>query len=343
MSSPSRTRRWWTEEEDRVLRHEAHYQLSQGALRDWNRIAAKLPGRTNKDCRKRWSKICDNIKKGAWNAAEDEQLRAAVGEFGFRWTHVAQRLGTRQADQCAKRWYHSLDPSLDRREWSADDDALLLAAVETFGRKWKTIRENTFPNRSSMDIKNRHVILDRRRQHATRLLTPPDSSPSTTGMTDADEIDTDLSYESPSGRMFCHPTELNDMNYCLDSLSRCETPLVHTPSSAHTTLPDINGPSLTGLSYYPDMLDPRFLQHSAPLPVMYKGNYLAGEIPSFAHMPSYGSNVPLDSTVMDMDNASKLNQQSTLILEGVYPDAVNVVMKALLDSDVNVKMRLLSQ
>ena len=58
--------------------------VSQGCLRDWNRIAAKLPGRTNKDCRKRWGKVCENVNKGVWSSKEDEQLRAAVEKFGPR-------------------------------------------------------------------------------------------------------------------------------------------------------------------------------------------------------------------------------------------------------------------
>ncbi|MCJ1462394.1 hypothetical protein MMC07_000995 [Pseudocyphellaria aurata] len=84
MTSTSRIRRRWTESEDQMLRIEANVQLSEGTLKDWNRIAAKLPGRTNKDCRKRWSKVCENIKKGAWDSAEDERLQNAVQFYGPR-------------------------------------------------------------------------------------------------------------------------------------------------------------------------------------------------------------------------------------------------------------------
>lgn len=60
------------------------FAVSQGSLNDWNRIAAKLPGRTNKDCRKRWSKIPGHIKKGVWSNAEDQKLKSAVKKFGYR-------------------------------------------------------------------------------------------------------------------------------------------------------------------------------------------------------------------------------------------------------------------
>lgn len=148
MSSSPRVRIWWTEKEDQILRHEAERQLTQGSVRNWNQIAPKLPGRTNKDCRKRWSKVRENVKKGAWSSAEDERLQSAVERFGYRWTIVAESVGTRHADQCAKRWHHSLNPTLDHSEWSPEDDERLLAVVDVYGRNWTTVRETTFPFRS---------------------------------------------------------------------------------------------------------------------------------------------------------------------------------------------------
>lgn len=74
---------------------------------------------------------------------------------GHRWTEVAVVVGTRHADQCAKRWQHSLDPSLMHAPWTPDEDALLLTSVGVHGRKWKTITEQHFLGRSVTDVKNR--------------------------------------------------------------------------------------------------------------------------------------------------------------------------------------------
>lgn len=102
----------WTEAEDKILYNEARGQrkysyshspvnnptkeeekkcspgtyietlileVTTGQIKDWSRIAAKLPGRTNKDCRKRWvNKVCGSLKKGAWEEDEDQRLRNAV-------------------------------------------------------------------------------------------------------------------------------------------------------------------------------------------------------------------------------------------------------------------------
>ena len=55
-----------------------------GSVKNWNGIAALLPGRTNKDCRKRWYKVCQGIRKGAWTPEEDQRLQLAVQQVGFK-------------------------------------------------------------------------------------------------------------------------------------------------------------------------------------------------------------------------------------------------------------------
>ena len=112
---PARERRWWTSEEDEILKNGVHTQCKlptyffkvfaqgprsistlcglkltivsltkDGSVQNWNDIAVLLPGRTNKDCRKRWSKIQEDIRKGAWTRDEDERLQQAVQQFGSK-------------------------------------------------------------------------------------------------------------------------------------------------------------------------------------------------------------------------------------------------------------------
>ena len=63
-----------------------------GNVQNWNNIAVLLPGRTNKDCRKRWSKVQLDIRKGAWTRDEDERLQQAVQQIGVKL--VASRFPT---------------------------------------------------------------------------------------------------------------------------------------------------------------------------------------------------------------------------------------------------------
>jgi hypothetical protein len=119
--SSSRVRRYWTEEEDRILRREAAKQCmtcqlclggrrphtwmqlrrpsftfflasanvfivsKKGAVKQWNLVAQKLDGRTNKDCRKRWNKIGREVNKGPWSKEEDDRLRNGVQQYDTRY------------------------------------------------------------------------------------------------------------------------------------------------------------------------------------------------------------------------------------------------------------------
>ncbi|KAL9617294.1 MAG: hypothetical protein Q9160_007921 [Pyrenula sp. 1 TL-2023] len=88
--------------------------------------------------------------------------------YRYSWTKVAQMVVTRQADQCAKRWQHYLNPCLDHSEWSSEDEERLLEAVDQYGKNWKKISEDVFPGRSANNVKNRHARLVRHRQTSPR-------------------------------------------------------------------------------------------------------------------------------------------------------------------------------
>ncbi|KAI1324236.1 hypothetical protein F5Y16DRAFT_412151 [Xylariaceae sp. FL0255] len=151
----------WTKEEDRILYEETQKQESAGDTKDWHRIATKLPGRTNKDCRKRWvNKVRGGLKKGAWNESEDNRLLEAVQKHSQRWTLVANDVGFRSPDQCAKRWQLKLDPNLEHRGWAVEEDELLLQLVRDHGREWKMFQGQSFPGKSTNELKNREASVD---------------------------------------------------------------------------------------------------------------------------------------------------------------------------------------
>ncbi|KAI8630827.1 hypothetical protein F5Y19DRAFT_35072 [Xylariaceae sp. FL1651] len=154
----------WSEEEDKILYDEARKQSATENIKDWHKIASKLPGRTNRDCRKRWvNKVRGSLKKGAWDEDEDIRLLRSVEKHGQKWTLIANDVGFRSPDQCAKRWQHNLDPKLEHGQWTAAEDYTLLESVQEYGREWKLIQEKSYPSRSRNDLKNRYTILSRRR------------------------------------------------------------------------------------------------------------------------------------------------------------------------------------
>lgn len=174
MTISERQPRRWTSTEDQTLREQVEAQQAEGKSRDWCRVALALPGRTNKDCRKRWhNSVAEGLRKGQWSKSEDELLTNGVHQFGSKWTLVANCVSSRSADQCAKRWQQSLDPRLDRSEWRVEEDVALLGAVDRLGRHWKDIQQQYLPHRSKNCVKNRYSVLARR--NATQAVPYADS------------------------------------------------------------------------------------------------------------------------------------------------------------------------
>ncbi|KAK4691472.1 hypothetical protein P7C71_g5536, partial [Lecanoromycetidae sp. Uapishka_2] len=99
MSKPLRR---WSPQEDSILQQEAEVQIAayNGTVQDWNVIAQKIEGRSNKDCRKRfYNGITEGLKKGPWSTEEDQLLESLVKKHGPTWATVAREIKTRNADR----------------------------------------------------------------------------------------------------------------------------------------------------------------------------------------------------------------------------------------------------
>jgi hypothetical protein len=72
----------------------------KGGTVNWHEVAKRVPGRDNKDCRKRYYNEHDGaVKKGTWSKNEDVRLEGLVREHGTQWAVVARRMETRSADR----------------------------------------------------------------------------------------------------------------------------------------------------------------------------------------------------------------------------------------------------
>jgi hypothetical protein len=59
-----------------------------------------------------------HVNTGTWLPEEDQRLREAILKYGSRWVHVASDVGTRNGDQCMKRWNEKLNPALNHSSWT---------------------------------------------------------------------------------------------------------------------------------------------------------------------------------------------------------------------------------
>ncbi|CAO3596971.1 unnamed protein product [Absidia cylindrospora] len=183
-----RERASWTPEEDNLLR--LAVQLYGDKTEKWAKIAACVQGRTNKNCRKRWFHSLDpSLRKGAWTDEEDRLLREGVKKFPNQWSKIADMLEGRTDDQCAKRWRESLDPSIDRSDWTTEEDARLTTKFKEFGSQWQKIAQ-FFDGRPGLHCRNRWRKLQRiaqikKEKERTSLYLPSSSGATTTTTTTA--------------------------------------------------------------------------------------------------------------------------------------------------------------
>ena len=107
---PSRSRKGrWSEPEDDTL-----VNCIKSGMIKWPEIAAKLPGRTIRQCRDRWQDHLDpSISKASWTELEDKtlvdaQAKLLPGRYGNlprgSWSDIAKLLPGRTAKQASNRW-----------------------------------------------------------------------------------------------------------------------------------------------------------------------------------------------------------------------------------------------
>jgi hypothetical protein len=105
-SKPGRlNRRAFSGEEDAKLIELA----SQSGFLGWHTVAILLPGRSPRQCRERWIEyLRPEITVGPWTDDEDRLLLVQIARHGHRWTHIAQLLRNRSANDVKNRWYSHL-------------------------------------------------------------------------------------------------------------------------------------------------------------------------------------------------------------------------------------------
>jgi len=109
----------WKKEEDELLMK----LMMTTKPKNWADVAAKVPGRTAKQCRERWSLNLDpTINHDAWTAGEDDLLDRLHAEMGNKWSEIKRFLPGRTENGVKTRFKSNQRARKrdDVTKWTAD-------------------------------------------------------------------------------------------------------------------------------------------------------------------------------------------------------------------------------
>jgi hypothetical protein len=92
--------------------------------------------------------------RNCFTTLEDNLLSKIMENQSFsNWKMVAQNIPGRSARQCRARWLHYLAPWINKEQWTAEEDEIIMQKVIEYGRKWAKISK-FLEGRTDNDIKN---------------------------------------------------------------------------------------------------------------------------------------------------------------------------------------------
>ncbi|ODQ81002.1 hypothetical protein BABINDRAFT_160422 [Babjeviella inositovora NRRL Y-12698] len=101
-----------------------------------------------------------------WTKAEDALLKSLVEEHYnpkidmIKWDVISKRLDSRKPKDCRKRWSNSLDPSLRKGKWTAEEDKALLQAFGKWGTSWQKVSQDIVGRTDDQCAKRYMEVLD---------------------------------------------------------------------------------------------------------------------------------------------------------------------------------------
>lgn len=154
----------WSKNEDETLKEVVELL----GPKNWKKISLAIPGRTDVQCLHRWQKVLrPGLVKGPWTKEEDETVIKCMQQGMKKWSEIASFVPGRIGKQCRERWFNHLDPTIQKGDWTKEEDDKLFKAQHKYGNKWSFI-STLIPGRTENAVKNRWNGIKRRRGKRNR-------------------------------------------------------------------------------------------------------------------------------------------------------------------------------
>lgn len=77
---------------------------------------------------------------------EDQAITKLVNKYGIKkWSLISEKMETecglkpRSGKQCRERWHNHLDPSINKKPWTAEEELTMFEAHKKHANKWADI------------------------------------------------------------------------------------------------------------------------------------------------------------------------------------------------------------